>query len=485
MTPEESKQASGEDLLDLNFVPTWAREPSTHNPYADYAGGRARREDHDRRDDRRSGDRRPPAGRRDEQRRGGGRPEQRGPRREDRFTRGEREAPRPGPAGRAPEGRPAISRETTHAVAPVDVSFLPDRHGLGGAIHRIQVSRRAFPLAQLAHMFLTRPSLYLVKVEVRPPRPAPARDNSGKPSISLYQCTVCHAVFVNATGVEQHAMAAHVDHFFTIEETAGDPPTGQFKCIARCPRSGRLLGPPNHHGFNEALAEIHAERFSRETLDEYRATIEMVHDPVVIDQWKQEYVKRKLYRIKTAPPEDPPMKWMEAKAWMRGQVPALVREVKRAVTPAPVAIECGDAGLRRAVREAWTREDRFPMSLMLALRPALRHMGMHLFKAGGVSFVTAIRPTPINPDYAVPGIRRALDYLCAHPGATWAQMRQDLFPGGGQEDAEGAALLKDLRWLIDKGHVIEFHDGTLAMPRGGSAPSVAHESRPRSDRPRA
>ena len=483
MTPEEAKQVSGEDLLELNFVPTWAREPSTRNPYADYEGGRARRDEHDRRADFRGGNRRPRAGRRDEGSRSGGRPEHRGPRRDERFAREEGGAPRPGSAGRAPEGRRTAPHEAPRPALPVEVSFLPDRHGLGGAVHRIQVSRRAYPLAQLAHMFLTRPSLYLVKIESRPPRSAPTPNNPGSP-LALFQCTVCQAVFLNAAGVEQHAMAAHVDHFFTIEETAGDPPAGQFVCVARCPRSGRLLGPPNHHGFNEALAELHSELFSRETLDEYRASIEMIHDPAVIEQWKQEYVKRKVYRARNAPAEDPPMKWMEAKAWMRGQVTELVREAKRAVTPASVAIECGDAGLRRAVREAWTREDRFPMSLMLALRPALRHMGMHLFKAGGVSFVTAIRPSPVNPEYAVPGIRHALDYLSSHPGATWVCMRQDLFPGRAEDDAECVALSKDLRWLVDKGHVIEFHDGTLAVPRGGHAAAPPRESRARPVRAR-
>lgn len=495
MTTEEPKRSADEVSLDLNFVPKWAREPSTHNPYADFEGGRERRGE-DRGGDRYGGERRARPPRRDEAPRGGGGRPDRRPRRDERGGRSERPpSSRPGEGRRESAGPRVFAGPRPPQTLPVDVSFIPDRHGLGGAVHRIQATRRAYPLAQLAHMFLSRPSLYLVKMEMRaphPPRPdkttAPASGTDPAPRApapSMFQCSACQAVFRDAAGVERHALAAHVDHFFTIEETAGEPPTGQFKCVVRCPRSGRLLGPPNHHGFNEALAEIHSERFSRETLDEYRATLEMVHEPDVIEQWKKEYSTRRVYRRKEAPAEDPPMKWMEATAWMRGQVSGLVRETRRAVTPAPVAAENGDPALRRTVREAWTREERFPMSLMLALRPALRHMGMHLFKAGGMSFVTAIRPAPINPEFAIPTIRHALDYLTGHPGTTWAQMRQDLYPGRAEADAECVALEKDLRWLVDKGHVIEFYDGTMAIPRGGSSVASPRQSAGHADQANA
>jgi hypothetical protein len=507
MSDDDHKQPGEEVLLDLNFVPEWAREPATRNPYADYTGGGGR----DR------GGERPGRGafrdRGARPERGGGRPE-RGPRRDGPDGRGGPPRRRgdedrafggrePVAAGRgAPgphRGRPGAPRSAPELAC--DISFLPDRRGLGAAVHRIQSTRQAYPLAQLAHMFLSRPTLYLVKIEQRMPRRAGPEGAPAPERPPLFQCTLCQAVFTARDTAESHAATAHVEHFFAVEEAAGDPPTGQFVCVVRCPRSGRLLGPPNHHGFNEALTELHAERFGHLPLPEYRATLEMAHEPEAIEQWKQEYARRRVYRRKPetgavdpAPPAEaadpapaeagagadapaadaPPVKWADVRVFMRERAPGLIRETRRAVLPAPVAAEMSDGALRRVVREAWTREDRFPFSLMLALRPALRHMGLHFFKAGSVSFVTAQHPSPINPEYAVPTIRHALDYLAAHPGVTRAQMRHDLFPGRPDDDPECVELERDLRWLVDKGHVIEFFNGTLSIPRGApaSAPRI-------------
>lgn len=482
MSDDVKKPAGSDLLLDLNFVPTWARQPATRNPYADYTGEESRGRDGFRggAGDRERSPRRPrPQDRSGSDRRGGDR-------------RAGRPAPRgdglPAPGGAAPaasgfhsaRGGPAFrgsprggENRPSEPRLPYELSFLPDRQNLGAAVHRIHAAHRAFPLAELAHMFLSRPALYSIKLESRPLRsPAPGEGTraaaAAKPP-TLFQCTTCHAVFLDREALSRHVPVSHVETFFTVEESAGEPPTGQFKCIVRCPRSGRLLGPPNHHGFNESLTELHAERFGHLTLDEYRATLEMVHEPETIELWKQEYSKRKLYRLKEAPEGTAPMKWMEARAWLREKADRMVQESRRMVVPATTAVEGSDPAIRRAAREAWAREDKFPSTMMFALRPALRHMGMHLFKAGHMTFVTAIHPSPLNPDYAVPSIRDALNYLAAHPGVTRDQMLEDLFQGQPEDDPARIALVKDMRWLIDKGHVIEFFNGTLSVPRGVKA----------------
>ena len=455
-------------VLDLNFVPTWARKPADENPYAAWRGGeetglrgRERGDFRDRDDRRRGGER---DFRRDRDRRfGPGGPP--GPRRDSRDDRG---SPRPAPAGAAaaPEHRQRregswAGREARPRI--VDVSFLPERQRLGAAVHRIHASHRAYPLAELAHLFLGKPDFYLLKLEVLSSPSAPA-------DLRLYECKECHVVSLDREAMVAHAAARHIELFFDVEEIRSEPPAGQFICVARCRHSGRLLGPPNHHGFNEALLELHGERFSHIPLDEYRRSLEMVHEPELIEQWKQEYSKQRVYRLK-GQPERPPMKWIEARALLRNDLaPGLIRDCRRTVIPATVASELEDPELRRAARDAWTRESRFPMSLMIALRPAVRHMGLHLFKTGdNVSFVAAVAPTAINPDHAIAPIRSALTYLADHPGVTRDQMLNDLFPGREDNDPERAAVIGHLRWLVDKGHVIEFFNGTLSVPRHRSS----------------
>ena len=62
-----------------------------------------------------------------------------------------------------------------------------------------------------------------------------------------------------------------------------------------------------------------------------------------------------------------------------------------------------------AVGAAWRRESRHPFTLVLALRGAFKHMGLHVFRAGkGPGFVAATCPRAIDPDHAVDNIREVL-----------------------------------------------------------------------------
>jgi hypothetical protein len=281
-----------------------------------------------------------------------------------------------------------------------------------------------------------------------------------------------------------HVEQDHQDEFFETEDIEGDPPAGQFVCVARCRLSGALLGPPNHHQYAEALQRHYEENYRHLTMDAYRRQIETVRDPEVIEQWKAQVRKRRVYRLKSDP-ERPAMEWAEARAVLVEQVGKMLRASGRAVLPAPVAQALRDPRLTPLLREAWARESRFPMTLMIALRPALRHMGLYLFKTDEhTTFVSTIPPSPIDPAHAIAPIREALEYLRAHPGCSREQMVADLRPGGEADDPAVTEILGHLHWLIDKGHVIEFFNGHLAVPQGRKPRRPPPSDRHRKHRPR-
>ena len=446
-------------VLDLNFVPTWAREPAGKNPYEHFRGreergGERARESRGARGGGRDRDRRREGGGRDPR---GGKPggpgfgPPRGPRRErrDEFRRGA--APRPAP-------EPV-------RIPPVEVNFLPERQRLGALARDIQTSGRAFPLATLAFRFLGNPAFYLVKLEARAHRET-------RQVSPLFQCRECKIVFSDKSALLAHAAAAHLELAFVREEQEIEPPAGNFMCVARCKLSRTLLGPPNYHGYNERVRELHRKEFPHLTLDEYRSHIETVHDPELIEKWKDECRKQVVYRLRGA--ENPPaLKLAEAqKIFLDQHAPAMAVDISRVIVPADVAQRFEDPGLRAAVREAWSRESQRPYSLMLALRPAFHHMRLFLFKArGGATFVTQIQPHPMDPHQAVKTIADILQYLRKHPGCTRQQMVEKLRPGAAPESSEVAALITPLRWLIEKGHVIEFFNGTLSVPSAPTPPS--------------
>jgi hypothetical protein len=489
VSPADGAQEKPELALDLNFVPTWARQPP-ENPYV----GRedARGDDRGRpgrRDDRRGpfgpragGDRRGPrpGGLRPGGPRPGGtrpdggfgrpgagpRPGGPGPRREggDRFAR-----PRFGEDRRGP--RRDDRRPPREALPRLDVkvAFLPDRERLALVVRDIQASRRAFPLIEIANRFLGREDLYLVKLELTSPPPS---GPEGAPRPVLTQCLECKRVFRQRTNAEAHLLNDHLDKYFTVEETEVEPPAGAFTCVARCRLSGTVLGPPNYHGYNEKIQELWAARFAHMSKAEYLGHVETVRDEALVEQWKDALRKKTVYRLKEVPEgqEAAPMSRAEAQDWMRaGKLNPLLRESARCLVPGAQSKKFDDGSLRAAVSLAWQKETRFPFTLSLALRPAFRHMHLHLFKVNArETYVTAVAPTPVDPATAPAIVKEILDYLESHAGATRPQVLADLRPGADPEAAEAAELLLHLNNLIGTGGAIEFFNGTLVLPRGGA-----------------
>lgn len=444
-------------VLHLDFIPTWARKPAD-NPYAGAGGWDERAPDRPGRPPR-DHDRGPPRGGRP----GGPRSDRdrrKGPPRGGRDARGgdPRLAPRPAPVERL----------------PLDIQFIPERRQLGAVVKQMHAAQKCYPLPYVAALFLGKPEFHMLKVEVRPGR-------ATGPELKLFQCAADGALFPDAEALKAHAIARHLDAHYTAEDVQVEPPAGNFACVGRCRLSGELLGPPNYHGYNERLLDLHRTRFAHLKLDDYRAQVEVVRDPAVVEQWKESCRSQRVYRPKDQP-EAAPLKREEAVAQFGQQhLPALVRVGTRFIVPGEAVRELRAGPLRSALEEAWARESRFPLSLMLALRPAFKRMRLHLFKAGrNETFVTAIPPRPLDAQHAVEPIRAMLALIREHPGWNRAQLVEHLKPGTALGSEAAAELLNPLRWLIEKGHVIEFFNGTLSAPdvpgvRPASAPPPAVE----------
>ncbi len=499
MNPE-SGDNKNDVLLDLNFVPTWARKPPEASPYGEFTrdAGSAFRPNR-RHDDRREGRDRDRVDR-NRRRDGGGRDKN------DRDTSMPRPPRADQPAGapvpdrdRAPSGdwdRGAGPRgprpEALPPPFPVEVVFVPERAGLITIARRIAKVGRAFSLFDVASLFLSQPDYFTLKLtsiaETAPPAGAGPADPGAGPAeagaepkpesvpvapaspvakVSLFQCRECKQIFADRPQGVGHAMAKHLETFYKREEQEVEPPQGAFTSVARCGFSGELLGPPNYHSFNDRVLELHRTRYSHLSLDDYRRRIENVHDAALLEQWKEQMKKRTVYRVIAAPDQPPLQSFTEVeKHFLEHGAADVVKEGLSFGMAGPVSRELEDRRLRRAVMDAWHRENRFPLRLSITLRLAFRHLGLHTFKtAAGGNFVTAIVPSVLDPETAIPLIKEILQMLETNPGTERAKLLETLRPGAASDSPPAHELLTQLRWLVDKGHVIEFSDGRLAVPR--------------------
>jgi len=506
-------------ILGLNFAPSWARSSPDANlqrlkkndRFESGEGddfqrrGRDRKGGgNDRRPPRRDFDDRPP---RDSDRRPNRDPERRGPRPdmprpESRgavvdFSQPARpSAATPRPQFRDDRRRPNDGfrpndnyRQRDHEpyqqqlpALPLDIRVLPEQKALGAVIRRIQTSHRAFPLRDIAWLFLDNPNSCLIRIE-------PLKDQQ----IPLFQCKVCGYPALTEEEVRAHLVNRHLDDFFDSEEADCEPPSGVFNCVARCTLSGELLGPPNHHSFAAKVQEMLRTRYANMTEEAYRSRVEMVRDPEVIEQWRQQCTKKKVYRRKgvavheeqtptpeaaveggeeapaeavTEPPSKAPVLTREVAelVFMREVVPVQLASVRNLICTAGVATQTSSRQLAMILRDMLARERRFPASLFFALRGAFRHRKLYLFRVNdprGIDFVMLKTPTVLDTTHTVQILQDILTHVAAHPACTKAELVTVL---GGTEEAKRKEVLIQLAWLVERGHVIEFYNDVLSIP---------------------
>ena len=337
--------------------------------------------------------------------------------------------------------------------------FLPEQSALSGLVRQVSSTKRAYPLIDLASLLMAKPGCCFVKLDV----------DSDAPDAILHQCKICRTLSTDRSQIESHVMSAHMADYFDIDEIVGEKPSGTFVCVAKCGYGGTLLGPPNHHSYAEAVRRTHTARFPNIDFITYKERIQLSHNPEDVERWKEEASKAVAYRLKEGTEEErAPMPLTNAERFMREKVvPKSVLNTKRAVISETAAHEIKDPCIKRALREEWQHESRFPLKVSFALRAAFKHKHLHVFKAGkgkGVNFVTAVQPVPLDPSLAIASIHDVLNHLRENPGCTRQQMVESLLPDADLASDEVKALLQPLYWLVDRGHIIEFFNGTLSVP---------------------
>jgi hypothetical protein len=426
--------APSTDLLDLRLLPAWVKESPGPNEYAEFAGEEM---DAPPRRDRRPSDRR----------RGPARPprrEQGNKRGHPRFTHRE---------GNREERRPPV-------VPAVLVRFLPQPTSLENVIAQIKSGSVAYSLFALARLFLEKPERYIVRL--RAPEQA-----------ELYQLGEHGPVAMDRRLLEASAFDLTKEDFYKIDVVQSDPIKGNFTNVARCRASGMLLGPTNHHSYQAQLRNLYEQRFSRRlSFSNYQRQIEIVNDPAVVEQWKEQARNVTTY---TTTREEPPITFNNAteaeRHFRQNYLPELVRAAPEWTIGGVLSRRLLDRGLSRAIENAWAHETRSPSGMMQELAGSLRQAGLNIFRhRRGMLFVSPTRLRSFKHELASvsPSIASILETVTAMPRIHRKELADKLIAAAPENtDVERLklSLAADLKWLISSGYVIEFNDGSLDLPR--------------------
>jgi hypothetical protein len=205
---------------------------------------------------------------------------------------------------------------------------------------------------------------------------------------------------------------------------------------------------------------------------DYQKQIDIVNDPAVVEQWKEQARGVTKWTTKN---EEPPVTFAsqaEAERHFRQKyLPELLRTAATVTITGVASRAVPDRRLNRAIEEAWVHETRSPSKMMQELASGFRQSGLNIFRhRRGMLFVSPIRARAFGHerDAVSASITWVLEKISATPGINRKQLAEEVASGAAEPaDADRAklTLASDLRWLISEGYVIEFNDGSLDLPR--------------------
>ncbi len=513
--------------LDLEklFLPAWAQEPASINRYAKYAGGEDKPER--RRDERRGP--RPPRreGPRREFGEGRGAERPRGPRREDRGPRPPREDRGPRPpreerfgGRREPSRRPMRDREPAPLppLPELSVTLVPDEKSVETLTRQIRMTGRAYPLFGIGQLILQKPDRYQVRISVK-------LNAEGRPVQPLFACALDETLWLSEDEAVAHVLRRHFATFYQAERTPTEPPKGKYTFVAQCGLSGIILGPPNHHDYQNQVRKLHAERFSRMPYEAFKARIKIVRDEAVVKQWVDDQSWKTEYICLNVPEPLKLATRAEVEQHFRSvHKDTLIKPVESFTISGPASRGMPCAALARLVRQVSEDQKRFPLQLATVLSQQFAARGLQFFKVNrAVTHVSVARPhyldleaTPVSD-----GVKRIVLFIIANPKCSRRTLIEALAPSPAQPSAPAApavesppmegdpsaprpaegeppvpaeaappasqgqtapttaaeaapaappapeptpeqtTVIADLHWLIHQGHVIEFANGAL------------------------
>src|SRR3954469_14449761 len=444
------------DLLDLKFLPAWVKEPGATNDYDHYTAEETPTELRSRDRVGRHKDRSfPSRERRGHIQRPGSRPEKR---------QGRTAAPKD--TRRHEPDRTKNRRPPDRAAQPPPkpfegtLRFLPRQSLLENVVAQIKSGSVAYSLFVLARLFLEKPGRYEVRLTAKTEAP-------------LYQLGENGGISVDREFLERNAFRFAQRDFYQVNVVESDPIKGSFSNVARCRLSGTLLGPTNHHAYQPQLRGLYEQRFSRRmSFADYQRQIDVVSDPAVVEQWKEQARNVTTYHVKNAEPAVSFSSSADAERHFRQTyLPGLLREANELTISGVLSRRLPDRRLGRAIEDAWAQETRSPAKMMQELSAGLRQAGLNIFRhRRGMLFVSPIRGRVFGHERA--GVSASINAILEKIAATPGMNRKLLAEQLAVADADAAAierakmtLANDLHWLVREGYVIEFNDGALDLPR--------------------
>ena len=307
----------------------------------------------------------------------------------------------------------------------IGVTFQPDDNGVESIARQIKMTGRAYPLFDIARLILQKPERYAVRLDVK-------KTPDGAVVQPLFVCALDDTPWLSEDEAVAHVLKVHFATFYQTERTATEPPKGKYTFVAQCGMSGVILGPPNHHDYQNQLRKLHAERFARMPFDVFKSRVKIVKDEAVVNKWVEDQSFKTEYTCLNVPEPLKLANLEEVEKHFRATHKDNIIKSAGSHVVAGVpsrSLRCG--GLQRLIRSAWEQQRYFPLQLSGELCKRFAGHGLQFFKVNKtVTHVGVARPlfldletTPVSES-----IKSIINFINAHPKCTRRKLVETLAP---------------------------------------------------------
>ena len=453
-----SEPSDNDMSLDLQFLPEWAQEDADKNKYAKHTGEDRQREG--QKSSRR--DRKNP--RRDTAQQLGARSSRTKDSRSDSTKARDKR-------GQYDKKRGKINRPQAPQLE-LKVDFVPDIAGVESIAREIKLTGRAYPLFQIAHLVLERPTRYTIRLSVQ-------KKSGGEISQRLYICKLDGSAWLSQEQVTHHALAEHFDDFYETNRVEVAGPKGNFTFVAQCGVTNEFLGAPNHHDYQNKLFAFHSERLPKMPFEKFKSRIRITKEEEAINawleqsKWKTEFVSLKTEERASFDRRDEVQVHFEA-----NHQAEVAEEVESCTVSGEKAKSLREPRqLAEFLKDQWHKQKHFPMQLSTHLSRIFSSLGLQFFKKDKkVTHVSVARPSylDIEAEPVSESVRRIMQFIDATNNCTRRQIldqlesveedeterREEASSSPDRSDKQNQ-IISDLHWLIHQGHVLEFSNGII------------------------
>ena len=321
----------------------------------------------------------------------------------------------------------------------------------------------------------------------------------------LFVCALDETPWLSEDEAVAHVLKNHFATFYQTDRIATEPPKGVYTFVAQCSISGVILGPPNHHDYQNQLRKLHSERFSRMPFDAYKAGVKIVRDEAVVKKWIEDQSFKTEYTVLNVPEPLKLATLEDVENHFRAtHKETIIKSVETLVVGGVLSRNLRSRGLQQLIRQEWEAAAPFPVAARQHVEPAVRASRPAIFQGQQDRHARRRRAPAISRSRSHAGFREHQAHRVVHqrtsemhapeidrdaragaPEPTVLEVKPDAAPAPAAEATpEQTAIIADLHWLAHQGHIIEFADGKLETAKKPLPKPVKPEKKPAAEKVR-